>query len=87
MSQTNITSLLYHVLGIRGAKGAPLPRLCFAQLALTFNLATVFAIKALHYNRPLSVTIGVVAIGTLGTWALPDKERNLSARNQKVLMY
>ena len=31
--------------------------------------------------------IGVVAIGTLGTWALPDKERNLSIRNQKVLKY
>ena len=31
--------------------------------------------------------IGVVAIGTLGTWALPDKERNLSARNQKVFKY
>ena len=29
-------------------------------------------------------TIGVVAIGTLGTQALPDKERNLSIRNQKV---
>ena len=28
--------------------------------------------------------IGVVAIGTLGTWALPDKERNLSIRNQIV---
>ena len=33
------------------------------------------------------VTIGVVAIGTLGTQALPDKERNLSIRNQKVFMY
>ena len=31
--------------------------------------------------------IGVVTIGTLGTWALPDKERNLSIRNQKVLKY
>ena len=27
--------------------------------------------------------IGVVAIGTFLTWALPDKERNLSTRNQK----
>ena len=33
------------------------------------------------------LAIGVVAIGTLGTWALPDKERNLSIRNQKVLKY
>ena len=32
-------------------------------------------------------SVGVVAIGTLGTWALPDKERNLSIRNQKVLKY
>ena len=31
--------------------------------------------------------IGVVAIGTLGTQALPDKERNLSTRNQKVFKY
>ena len=27
--------LSYAKLGIRGAKGAPFPRLCFAQLALT----------------------------------------------------
>ena len=27
------------------------------------------------------VTIGVVAIGTLGTQALPNKERKLSIRN------
>ena len=32
-------------------------------------------------------TIGVVAIGTLGTQALPNKERNLSIRNQKVFKY
>ena len=33
------------------------------------------------------VDIGVVAIGTLGTQALPDKERNLSTRNQKLFKY
>ena len=31
--------------------------------------------------------IGVDAIGTLGTQALPNKERNLSIRNQKVFNY
>ena len=34
-----------------------------------------------------SMIIGVIAIGTLGTQALPNKERNLSIRNQKVLKY
>ena len=38
---------MYNVLGIRDAKGAPLPRLCFAQLALTLFIATAFAKK--HY--------------------------------------
>ena len=33
------------------------------------------------------IIIGVVAIGTLGTQALPNKERNLSIRNQKVFKY
>ena len=33
------------------------------------------------------ICIGVVAIGTLGTQALPNKERNLSIRNQKVFKY
>ena len=41
----------YVLLGIPGAKGAPLPRLCFAQLALTLFIATVFAIKALCYGQ------------------------------------
>ena len=40
----------YVLLGIRGAKGTPLPRLCFAQLALTLLIATVFATKALRYG-------------------------------------
>ena len=35
----------------------------------------------------IAKTIGVVAIGTLGTQALPNKERNLSIRNQKVFKY
>merc|ERR1712131_456397 len=35
----------------------------------------------------LAKIIGVVAIGTLGTQALPNKERNLSIRNQKVFKY
>ena len=39
------------LLGISGAKGAPLPRLCLAQLALTLLKATVFTIKALHDGR------------------------------------
>ena len=30
-------SRFYNVLGIRGAKGASLPRLCFAQLAFSFK--------------------------------------------------
>ena len=34
-----------------GIPGAPLPRLCFAQLALTLFIATVFAIKALCYGQ------------------------------------
>ena len=42
---------MYNVLGIRDAKGAPLPRLCFAQLALTLLIFTVFAIKALRYGQ------------------------------------
>jgi len=31
--------------------------------------------------------IGIVAIRTLGTQVLPNKERNLSIRNQKVFKY
>ena len=34
-----VSGILYNILGIRGAKGAPLPRLCFAQLALTLLIA------------------------------------------------
>ena len=34
-----------------------------------------------------SSSIGIAAIGALGTKAPPDKERNLSIRNQKVLKY
>ena len=50
-SLTNICKLSnISTLGIRGAQGAPLPRLCFAQLALTLLIATVFAIKALCYG-------------------------------------
>ena len=36
-------------------------------------------------NELTRTTIGVVAIGTLGTQALPNKERNLFIRNQKIL--
>ena len=35
----------------------------------------------------ITLSIGVAAIGTMGTKAPPDKERNLSIRNQKVLKY
>ena len=38
------------ILGIRGAKGAPLPRLCFAQLAL------VFCFKVLLFSEKHYVT-------------------------------
>ena len=34
-----------------------------------------------------TATIGVAAIGAMGTKAPPDNERNLSIRNQKVLKY
>ena len=40
-----------------------------------------------RFFNPASKVIGVVAIGTLGTQALPNKERNLSIRNQKVFKY
>ena len=43
----------YSKLGIRGTKGAPLPRLCFAQLALPLSQltqkATIFAMKSVTY--------------------------------------
>ena len=38
-------------------------------------------------NDGWTMDIGVAAIGTMGTKAPPDKERNLSIRNQKVLKY
>ena len=38
-------------------------------------------------NHGWTMDIGVAAIGTMGTKAPPDKERNLSIRNQKVLKY
>ena len=47
-----------------------------------FGVYYTYMIELMELN-----SIGVVAIGTLGTWALPDKERNLSIRNQKVLKY
>ena len=37
MSGQGLQYLTILLLGIRGAKGAPLPRLCFAQLPLSFN--------------------------------------------------
>jgi len=45
-----------------------------------------------HKNKRLITkrniaSIGVVAIVTLGTQALPNKERNLSIRDQKVFKY
>ena len=32
----------------------------------------------------ITLSIGVAAIGTMGTKAPPDKERNLSIRNQSI---
>ena len=43
--------------------------------------------KVWENGHRLTLNIGVVAIGTLGTQALPNKERNLSIRNQKVFKY
>ena len=34
-------------LGIRGAKGAPLPRLCFAQLAFVLCVKCYFVVKSI----------------------------------------
>ena len=45
----------------------------------------IFIFKIFHHF--LGGGAGVVAIGTLGTQALPNKERNLSIRNQKVFKY
>ena len=38
-------------LGIRGAKGAPLPRLCFAQLPLSFNYYLCYEKCYVHTNE------------------------------------
>ena len=46
---TNYTFTNY--LGIRGAEGAPLPALCFAQLALAFSYYTIFTMKRVTYTQ------------------------------------
>ena len=46
----HITNPLYEILGIGGAKGAPLPRLCFAQLAFLFKTIT-FIVSSVTYTR------------------------------------
>ena len=47
--------LIFIKLGIQGAKGAPLPRLCFTQLALPLSQlpkkAIIFAMKSVKYTQ------------------------------------
>ena len=55
------------------------------DLTLTLELHALYILLVSEFYLTLIFSIGVVAMGTLGTKALPDKERNLSTRNQKVL--
>ena len=57
------------------------------HLWVRYHLLFVSSFITIIIQAETPLTIGVVAIGTMGTKVLPDKERNLSTRNQKVLKY
>ena len=60
------SKMIYKLLGIQGAKGTPLPRLCFAQLTLPLSKlpqkATIFAVKSVTYTQTHERTPTIVCL-------------------------
>ena len=69
----------YLILGIRGAKGATLPRLCFAQLAFALCVKCYFVVKCIKlwtHTQSHGHTITYISRWSTKTQKLKDLLQN-----------